>query len=73
MSNTHITYLVGAGCAVIGLAAFVLLVVVPAVSCYQRPWQKATAAVLSLYVLAAFVGIGIVAGYEIVTEWPRFF
>lgn len=73
MSNTHITYLVGAGCAVIGIIAFTLLVVVPAVSSYRRPWEKCVALILSGYVLAAMVGVGIVAGYEIVTEWPRLF
>ena len=73
MSNTHITYIVGAGCAVIGVIAFALLVIIPAMSSYRRPWEKATALVLSLYVLAALVGVGIVAGYEIVTQWPNYF
>ncbi len=73
MSNTHITYLVGAGCGVIGAIAFLVLVVVPAVSSYRRPWEKLTAVVLSFYVLAALVGVGIVVGYEIVTQWPNYF
>ncbi len=73
MSDIHITYLVGACCAVIGLIAFVLLLVVPALSSYRRPWEKITVVVLSGYVLVALIGAGIFVGYEIFTEWPRFF
>jgi hypothetical protein len=73
MSNQNITYLVGACCGVFGLAVFVMLVVVPAMSAYRRVWERAVALVLSLYVLAALVGVGVVAGAEIVLEWPRVF
>jgi hypothetical protein len=73
MSNDHITYLVAAGCAVIGLVAFAVLVVAPAVSAYQRIWERAIALVLSLYVLAAFVVVGLVAGWQLVVYWPRVF
>lgn len=73
MSNDHITYLVATGCAVIGLVAFVTLVAVPAMSAYQRIWERAIAFVLSLYVLAAFVVVGLVAGWQLVVYWPRLF
>lgn len=73
MTNTSITYLVGACSGVFGLAAFIALVVVPAVSAYSRPWQRVAAVVLSGYVLAALVGVGIVLGALIVVEWPRVF
>jgi hypothetical protein len=73
MSNTSITYLVGACAGVFGLAAFCALVVAPAVTAYRRPLERAAAAVLSLYVLAALVGVGVLLGALIVLEWPRFF
>jgi hypothetical protein len=73
MSNQTITYLVGACLGVFGLAAFAMLVVVPAVSAYQRVHERLAAAILSLYVLAALVGVGVIVGALIVFEWPRVF
>ena len=73
MSNTNVTYLVGAGSAVIALAAFVSLVVVPAVSAYRRPLERVAAVVLSLYVLAALLGVGVLLGAVVILEWPRLF
>jgi len=73
VSNTSITYLVGACAGVFGLAAFLALVMAPAVTAYRRPLERAAAVVLSLYVLAALVGVGVLLGALIVLEWPRFF
>jgi hypothetical protein len=73
MSNTHVSYLVGACCGVLGLAAFIGLVVAPAVTAYRRAWERVAVVVLSGYVLAALVGVGIVLGALIVVEWPRVF
>lgn len=73
MSNQEITYLVGACLGVFGLAAFCALVLVPAVTAYRRPLERAAAVILSMYVLAALVGVGIVLGALIVIEWPRVF
>ncbi len=73
MSNQAITYLVGGLLAVLGLAAFAALVLVPAVTSYRRPVQRMAVVVLSLYVLAALVGVGVLLGGLIVFEWPRIF
>ena len=73
MSNQSITYLVGACACVFGFAAFCTLVLVPAVTAYRRPFERVVVVVLSLYVLAALVGIGVLLGALIVVEWPRFF
>jgi hypothetical protein len=59
--------------SVIGLAAFCTLVVVPSITAYRRLIEKAAVLVLSVYVLAALVGIGVVLGALIVVEWPRLF
>jgi hypothetical protein len=58
---------------VFGFAAFCVLVVVPAVTAYRRPLERVAAVVLSVYVLAALVGIGVLLGALIVIEWPRLF
>jgi hypothetical protein len=73
MTNTSITYLVGACLAVFGVAAFGVLVIAPAVTAYKRPLERVGAVILSLYVLAALIGIGIVLGALIIIEWPRVF
>lgn len=73
MSNQNITYLVGACACVFGFIAFCTLVIIPAVTAYRRPLERVAAAVLSLYVLAALVGVGVLLGALIVIEWPRFF
>lgn len=73
MSNQTITYVVGAGLGVLGLVAFCVLVVVPAISAYRRPLERVAAVVLSLYVLAALLGVGVVVGALVVLEWPRVF
>jgi hypothetical protein len=73
MSNQSITYLVGACLGVFGLTAFGALVLVPAITSYRRPLERVAVVVLSLYVLAALVGIGILLGALIVFEWPRVF
>ncbi|HEY7950053.1 MAG TPA: hypothetical protein VID51_04375 [Solirubrobacterales bacterium] len=50
----------------VALAAFVGLILVPAVGAYGRLWEKTAAGVLSLFVLAALVLVGIVLGLAVV-------
>jgi hypothetical protein len=73
MTNTQITYLVGACLGVFGLAVFCWLFVAPAITAYRRPLHRVAVVILSAYVLAAMVGVGIVLGALIVLEWPRVF
>jgi uncharacterized membrane protein len=73
MSNTTVTYLVGAFLGVFGLAAFAAFVLVPAITAYRRPLERVAVVILSLYVLAALVGLGVLLGALIVFEWPRVF
>jgi hypothetical protein len=69
MSNTSITYLVGACAGVFSVAAFAAWVLVPAWTAYSRAWERVAAVFLSLYVLAAFVGIGIAGGAAVIWFW----
>jgi hypothetical protein len=72
MSNTSITYLVGACAGVFSMAAFAAWVLVPAWTAYSRGWERAAAVFLSLYVFAAFVGIGIAGGAAVIWFWDSF-
>ena len=69
MSNEAITYLVGACCAVFGLAAYSAWILVPAWTAYSRWYERAAAAFLTLYVLAAMVFVGLVGGVAVVWFW----
>lgn len=62
MSRESVTYLVAACCGVFGVAAWIALIVVPAVQSYSRVWERVAAAFLSLYVLAGFLAVGAIAG-----------
>ena len=73
MSNQTVTYLVGACLGVFGLATFCTLVLAPAITAYRRPLERVAVVILSLYVLAALVGVGVVLGAVIIVEWPRVF
>ncbi|MEZ5120769.1 MAG: hypothetical protein R2736_04205 [Solirubrobacterales bacterium] len=71
MSNEQITYLVVGACALIAFVAFVLLILRPAWTSYSRGWERLAAAFLSLYVLAAFLGLGVAGGLAVTWFWDR--
>jgi hypothetical protein len=59
-------YLLFGGAGLITLVAYVGLILAPALGSYGRIWEKAAAGVLSLFVLATLVLIGIAIGVAIV-------
>lgn len=63
-------FLLFGGAGVVSLLAFTVLILVPAIGSYGRKWEKATAAALSLFVLAGLVLAGIAVGVMIVYFWP---
>ena len=69
MTNTSISYLVGACAGVFSVAVFAAWVLVPAWTAYSRAWERVAAVFLSLYVFAAFVGIGIAGGAAVIWFW----
>jgi O-antigen ligase len=71
VSPETISYIVVACSGVLGLAAYVGLILVPAWTAYSRVWERVAAAFLSLYVLAAFIGVGVAGGAAIVWFWDR--
>jgi hypothetical protein len=71
MTNEQVTYMVVAVCGVLVLAAYVALVLLPAWTSYTRLSERIGAAFLSLYVLMAFIGLGVVAGLGVAWFWDR--
>jgi hypothetical protein len=71
VSNETVTYVVAACCGVFALAAYVAFIFLPAWTAYSRIWERLAAAVLSLFVLAAFLGVGAAGGGAIVWFWDR--
>jgi len=61
-------YLFGAA-GLISVAAFVGLILVPALGSYGRTWEKFAAGFLSLFVLVALVLIGVALGVYVFYEW----
>jgi hypothetical protein len=69
MSRATINELVAGGAGVFGLAAYGGLILRPAWSAYARLWQRLAATVLTLYVLAVLVGVGVVGALAAVYFW----
>ena len=69
MSNESIIILVAACSAVFGFAAWLGLLAIPAWQSYSRVWERVGAVFLSLYAVAAFIGIGVAAGALVVYLW----
>jgi hypothetical protein len=63
-------YFLFGGAGLISLLAFAALILAPAVASYGRTWEKATAAILSLFVLAALLMLGVGIGVLVVYYWP---
>ena len=63
-------YLLFGGAGLISLVAFAALILVPAIGSFGRTWEKATAAMVSIFILAALVAIGVAVGVAIVYFWP---
>ncbi len=62
-------YLLFGVSALICIVAFGGLILKPALDSYGRVWEKAAATVLSLFVLAALVVVGVVLGLVIVINY----
>ena len=72
MSNDdQITYAVAGAAALISLAAWIFLIVVPAWRSYWRVRERILAVVMSVYILAAFVGMGACAGAVFLYYYDR--
>jgi hypothetical protein len=71
MSNETITYVVAAASAVVGLSVYIGLILVPAWQAYSRVWERLAATFLTLYVVAAFMLVGVLVGAAVVWTYDR--
>jgi hypothetical protein len=69
MNRTDVTDLLAVCAAAFSLALFVGLILAPAWSSYSRLWERVAASILSLYVLAVLVGLGVAAGLAVAYLW----
>ena len=53
----------------LSVLAFAALILVPAMGSFGRTWEKATAVLVSVFVLLALLAIGIALGVAIVYFW----
>ncbi|HEX5223531.1 MAG TPA: hypothetical protein VFW29_00245 [Solirubrobacteraceae bacterium] len=69
MSRSTVNFLVGGGAAALGLALYAGLILVPAWTSYSRLWERLAATVLTLYVLAVLVGVGVIGALAAIYFW----
>ena len=62
-------YLLFGGAVLISLIAFATLILAPTIGSFGRTWEKATAVLVSIFVLAALIAIGVAIGIAIVYYW----
>jgi hypothetical protein len=61
-------FLFGAA-GLVSLVAFAGLILMPALGSFSRGWEKLAAGLLSLFVLAALVLVGLVIGFVVFYNW----
>ena len=72
MSNDdQITFAVAGLTAIVSLVAWIVLIVIPAWGSYWRLRERILAVVMSVYILAAFVGMGACAGAVFLYYYDR--
>jgi hypothetical protein len=64
-----VTYIILSAAGIVGLSFFAVWIMAPAWTAYGRTWERLAAAALSIFVLAALVGTGIVIGLILLWNW----
>jgi hypothetical protein len=68
-STTEIAIALAAGLVV---ACYVALILVPAWRCYGRVWERLAASVMTLFILATMLGIGVAIGLAVVWTYDTY-
>lgn len=71
MSHLSSTQLALGAAGVVTVFAYGWFILVPAVACYGRVWEKIAAGFLSLFILATLVGIGVGIGVGGLYLWIK--
>jgi hypothetical protein len=69
MSRSTINELVLGAAGFLGFALYLAYILIPAWTSYSRVWERVAATVLSLYVLAVLIGVGVGAALAAVWYW----
>jgi hypothetical protein len=69
MDPLTVTYIILATSGVVGLSFYAVWILAPAWTAYGRTWERLAAAAVSLFVLAALVGAGVVIGLILLWNW----
>ena len=69
MDPLTVTYIILSAAGIVGLSFFAVWIMAPAWTAYGRTWERLAAAALSIFVLAALVGTGIVIGLILLWNW----
>jgi hypothetical protein len=69
LSTTEITLALAAGLTASGYAGLILM---PALRCYGRMWEKVAAGFLTLFILGTLMGAGSAIGLAIVWSYDRY-
>jgi hypothetical protein len=58
--------------AAVALACYVVLILLPAWRCYGRVWERLAASVMTLFILATLLGIGVAIGLAVVWTYDTY-
>ena len=70
LSGTEV--ILGVAAAVV-MAGYVAFIVVPACASYGRVWEKVAAGLLTLFMLATLLGVGVAVGFGVVFSYDTWF
>jgi hypothetical protein len=68
-SSTEIAIALAAGVVV---ACYAALILIPAWRCYGRLWERLAASVMTLFILATVLGVGVVVGLAVVWTYDTY-
>ncbi len=68
-SSTEIAIAVAAGLVAV---CYVALILLPAWRCYGRLWERLAASVMTLFILATVLGIGVAIGLAVVWTYDQY-
>jgi len=71
VDSLTVTYIILAAAGVVGFGTFAVLIFAPAWTAYGRTWERLAAAFLSMFVLAAFAGLGLGVGLIVLYYWDQ--
>jgi hypothetical protein len=69
LSSTEIAIALAAG---VVIACYVALILIPAWRCYGRLWERLAASVMTLFILATMLGIGVAVGLAVVWTYDTY-